>query len=118
MPKKKQTVMDNSAPKKMRKAITPEAREMQLCALAMDLVEQRLRDGTATSQEVVQCLKLGSTKEVLGKDILHEQKDLLRAKTDGLKQSMIAEQEYEKVIRAMKSYTLGDDDDDYSEAVL
>ena len=31
---------------------------------------------------------------------------------------MIAEQEYEKVIQAMKSYTLGDDSDDYSEAVL
>ena len=36
--------------RKMRPALTPEARENQLISLAVDLVEQRLIDGTASSQ--------------------------------------------------------------------
>ena len=35
---------------KMRPAISPEARENQCISLAMDLAEQQLRDGTASSQ--------------------------------------------------------------------
>ena len=46
-----------------RKALTPEAREKQLIALAMDVAEERLRNGTASSQEVTHFLKLGSMRE-------------------------------------------------------
>ena len=35
----------------MRPALTPEARQNQLIALATDLVEKRLIEGTASSQE-------------------------------------------------------------------
>ena len=42
--------------RKIRPALTPEAREKQLVALAVDLVEKRLREGTASSQEVTQIL--------------------------------------------------------------
>ena len=38
----------SSTTRKMRPALTPEARENQLIALATDLVEQRLIDGTAS----------------------------------------------------------------------
>ena len=48
--------------KKMRPALTPEARENQLISLAVDLVEKRLIEGTASSQETTHFLKLGSTK--------------------------------------------------------
>ena len=50
---------------KLRPALTPEARENQMAALAMDLVEQRLRDGTASSQETTHFLKLVSSKAKL-----------------------------------------------------
>ena len=46
--------------RKIRPALTPEARENQMIALAVDLVEQRLLDGTASSQETTHFLKLGS----------------------------------------------------------
>ena len=55
----------NSNKKAMRPAMTPEAREQQLIALAVDLVEQRLIDGTASAQETTHFLKLASRKAKL-----------------------------------------------------
>lgn len=50
MPKVK--VTDSSTPRrKMKPALTPDARENQLISLATDLVEKRLIEGTASSQE-------------------------------------------------------------------
>ena len=66
------------------KRLTPESRENQLIALAYDLVEQRLRDGTATSQETTHFLKMGSPKAKLEKQILEEDAKLRRAKTEAL----------------------------------
>ena len=40
-------INNSGTTKKLRPAINPEAREAQLTALAFDLVEQRLLDGTA-----------------------------------------------------------------------
>lgn len=37
--------------RQIRPALTPEARQNQLIALATDLVEKRLIEGTASSQE-------------------------------------------------------------------
>ena len=42
--------------RKIRPALTPEARENQMIALAVDLVEQRLLDGTASSQQTTHFL--------------------------------------------------------------
>ena len=46
-----------------RPAFTPEARENQLIALAVDRAEKQLRDGTASSQVITHYLKLGASKE-------------------------------------------------------
>lgn len=51
----------------MRPALTPESRENQMIALAMDLAEQQLRDGTASSQLITEFVKRGSTKARLEK---------------------------------------------------
>ena len=49
-------------PKKLRApAKTFEARENQLIALAVDLAEKQLSEGTASSQVITHYLKLGST---------------------------------------------------------
>ena len=55
---------------KLRPALSPEARENQMAALAMDLVEQRLRDGTASSQETTHFLKLVSSTAKLQQEKL------------------------------------------------
>lgn len=91
--------------KKMRPALTPEARENQLISLAYDLVEERLRNGTATSQETTHFLKLGSTKERIEKEILEKQKELISAKTEAIQSAKKIEELYAKAVEAMRTYT-------------
>ena len=67
---KKVKISPESSGRRMRPALTPEARENQLVSLAVDLAEQQLRDGTASSQVITHYLKLGSTKERLEKEKL------------------------------------------------
>lgn len=96
---------------KSRPATSPEARENQLISLAYDLVEQRLRDGTATSQETTHFLKLGSTKERLEKEILEKQKELITAKTESLQSQKRIDELYANAIEAMKSYRSSNEDE-------
>lgn len=99
-------------PRKRRPATTPEDRENQLIAMAYDAAEERILNGTASSQEIVHFLRLGSTKEKIEKDILERQKDLITAKTEALKAAQRMEEVYENAIRAMKLYSGDEDDDD------
>ena len=70
--------------RKIRPALTPEARENQMIALAVDLAEKQLLEGTASSQVITHYLKLGTTKEKLEREILEKQKALIEAKTENL----------------------------------
>lgn len=92
----------------VRRARTPEARENQLIALATDLAERQLREGTASSQVITHYLKMGSTKERLEKEILSEQKKLIKAKTENLESSKRADELYSNAIAAFKKYSGGD----------
>lgn len=104
MAKKKQTT-PNDKPKKMRPATTPEARENQLIALAVDLAEKQLIEGTASSQVITHYLKLGSTKEKIEREILEKQKELIEAKTENLQSAKRIEELYTNAINAMKNYS-------------
>lgn len=95
----------NPTPDEPGRALTPEARENQLIALAVDLAEQQLRDGTASSQVITHYLKLASTKERLEKEILEKQKDLLDAKTDALRSAKRVEELYSNALQAMRMYS-------------
>ena len=63
--------------KRIRPALTPEAREDQLIALATNLAEKQLLEGTASSQVITHYLKMGSTKERLEREIMKEQKEMI-----------------------------------------
>ena len=91
--------------KKSRPALTPEARENQLIALAVDLAEKQLIEGTASSQVICHYLKLGSTKEKIEKEILEKQKVLIDAKTESLQSSRRVEELYQNALNAMKNYS-------------
>ena len=100
--------------RRIRPALTPEARENQLIALAVDLVEQRLLDGTASSQETTHFLKLGSSKNRLELEKLEEENKLLRAKTENLQAQKGMEEAYLEAINAMKTYSgHGGDDEEW-----
>ncbi len=95
-----------SAPSsRMRPALTPEARENQLISLAVDLVEKRLREGTATSQETTHFLKLASTKARVEMEILEKQKELIEAKTESLQSAKRIEELYTNALDAMRNYS-------------
>lgn len=99
--------------KNMRPALTPEAEENQMISLAMDLVRQRLLDGTASSQETTHFLKLGSSKAVLERERLIEENRLLKAKTKAYENAEEIKVLYEQALKAMRNYGGQGDPDEY-----
>ena len=115
--KRKPTIINNE--KKRRPALSPEARENQLISLAVDLVEQRLLDGSASSQETTHFLKLGSMKNRLEMEKLQEENRLLKARTEALQSAKRVEELYSEAIKAMRRYSgnrsSSDEEDDQYE---
>lgn len=91
--------------KKTIPALTPEGREDQLIALAVDCAEQQMRDGTASAQVITHYLKLGSTKARLENEKLIEENKLLRAKTEALQSAKRVEELYSDALEAMRRYS-------------
>ena len=111
--KKAKTVASSESSRKIRPALSPEARENQMISLAVDLAERQLVEGTASSQVITHYLKLGSTKERIEKEILEKQKELIEAKTQTLQSAQRVEELYSNALNAMKKYSGQDDFDDY-----
>ncbi len=86
-------------------ATTPEGREQQLIALAMEATEKRIRDGTASAQELVHFLKAGSPTAKLERQILEKQKELLVAKTAAIESQKRVEELYANALSAMRAYS-------------
>lgn len=86
-------------------ARSPEARESQLVSLAYDLVEERLRNGTATSAETVAILRLGTQKERLERELNQKKIALMEAKTEALQSAKRIEELYGAAIDAMRRYS-------------
>lgn len=89
---------------KSRTPLTPEARENQMISLAMDLAEQQLRDGTASSQLITEFVKRGSTKARIEKELLEKQRDLAAAKAESIKAADRLEELLDKAMKAMGRY--------------
>lgn len=109
-------VRGSVAQSKSRPATSPEARENQLIALAVDEAERQMREGTASAQVISHYLKLGSTRERLEQDRLRRENELLSAKVEQLASSKRVEELYENAINAMRIYSgqeVRDYDDDY-----
>lgn len=99
----------------MRPALTPEARENQMISLAVDLAEQQLRDGTASSQVITHFLKLATTKERLEREKLEQENKLLLAKTEALQSAKRVEELYTDAIKAMKQYSGHGQNEEYDD---
>lgn len=100
---------DDDRPR-LRPATTPEGREDQMISLAVDLAEEQLREGTASSQVITHFLKLATTRERLEKEKLERENQLLKAKTEALESQKHIEELYAEAIKAMRSYS-GDGND-------
>ena len=102
MGNRKESHSQNS--KRRPPASTPEGRENQLIGLAVDLTEQQLREGTASSQIITHYLKLGSTREKLEQERLKRENELLSAKVEAMESVKRIEELYSTALNAMRSY--------------
>lgn len=98
--------------RRVRPALSPEARENQLIARAVDLAEQQLLDGTASSQVITHFLKLGSMREKLERERLEEENKLLRAKTKAIEEQKEMKEIYLEALKAMQIYSGHDENND------
>lgn len=106
-------VKSSDSPRSRRPALTPEARENQMIALAVDLAEKQLQEGTASSQVITHYLKLGSMREKLERERLEEENKLLRAKTKAIEDQKEMKEIYLDALKAMQRYSGNGDPDEY-----
>ena len=90
---------------KSRPGLTPESRENQIVSLAIDLAEKQIREGTASSQVITHFLKLGSTTNMLEKETLKKNLELITAKTESIKSGKVVEELYKSALEAMRRYS-------------
>lgn len=109
----KVTTTTSKQRKKLRPALSPEARENQMIALAVDLAEQQLIDGTASAQVITHFLKLGTTKAELEKEKIRKETELLGAKIQMADSIEEQKKLAEDAIKAMRNYGGAGEDDEY-----
>ena len=93
-----------SSSRRHRPDTTPEGRESRIVSMAFDLVEKRIREGTATSQEVTHFLKLGSSREQLEQEKIRNENILTQARIEGLASQARVEELYKQALDAMRTY--------------
>lgn len=82
-----------------------DAYEQYLIGLAYELVEQRILNGTATSQETTHFLKMGSARERRAAELERMQIELMQAKKEAIESQRRMESLYEEAIKAARSYS-------------
>lgn len=109
------------APKRRRRATTPEARQNQLIALAFDAAEKMLLSENPPAQVVTHFAKMGSMRERVEMEYKEEEMRLLRMKTEAIASQKRVEDLYTEAMDAFRTYSGNADrvtdeeyDDDYS----
>lgn len=103
---------DSGSVRKIKPAISPEARENQMISLAVDSAEKQMLEGTASSQIIVHYLKLGTMKHKLELEKLEKENELMKAKTESLRSAERIEEMYLEALKAMSTYRGDDSEDD------
>lgn len=103
--------------RKQTPAKTPEARENQLIALAVDETEKRLRNGTISSQLLAILLKLATTKAQLELEKLRSDIALQKAKEQEIEDKASNSDLYAEALKAFRGYKgdISSEEDDYDE---
>lgn len=96
-------------------ARTPEGVEGQLISLAVNLAAKKLRDGTASSQLITHFLKLATERERLENERLRTELKVSEAKIKHMEAQDTSKELYEEAIRAFRSYSGKQSDEDEDE---
>lgn len=86
-------------------AQSDEERDIQMGNLAYAVAEERMRNGTASSSEIVYFLKLNSKQQRLENEQLRKQNELLQARVADIESNRKSEELYEKVIASLREYS-------------
>lgn len=97
--------LNGSSSPQFSPASNPEERENQMISLAVNLAEQQLREGTASSQVLVHYLKLASTRNKLEEEKIKYETAMLKAKKDALNKSGQLQDLMENALEAFRSYS-------------
>ena len=92
-------------------ALTPAGREARMIAYAMDLAEEQLRNGTASSQVITHFLKLGTETAKLELERLQNENALIQAKADQIKSAKENKELYAEALKAMSRYRPNESDE-------
>lgn len=86
-------------------ALSQEAKDAEMAALAIDLAEKQLREGTASAQVITHFLKIGARREKLEVEILEKQKELIEAKIKAYQSAEDMKELYARALDAMRIYS-------------
>jgi len=95
---------------KQRPGTTPEAIENEMITLAMDMAREQIKNRTASSQVLTHFLKAGTVKDILERERIELELELIKAKTETMKSSKKVEELMTEALRAMKTYTGSDNE--------
>lgn len=109
------TKTSESPPKRSSPALTPEAEENEMIALAVAQARKQLMEGTASSQIICHYLKLGSTTERIEKEKSKRELELLEAKTEAIKSAERMESLYAEALKAFSrcAYNVSSETEEY-----
>ena len=110
MPAKKET--ESTSAQRRQPATTPEAREQQMIALAVEVAEEQMLARTASSQVITHYLKMGSSRELKEQAKLQHEILSLEVKIKEIESRTNGEALVKRVLSAMREYSGVDDDDD------
>ncbi len=103
---KAKDISNKAKPKRTRRrALSPEAREQQLISLAMDVAEEQMENGTASSQIITHYLKLGALKEQRELEKTEAEIKLMNAKIKALERSELIEELFKSALDSFKVYS-------------
>jgi len=85
-------------------ASSDEERRLQMGSLALDLAEARMREGRASSAEILYFIKEASPESRLERIKLEEETKLIQAKVADIERSKNTEELYSKAIAAFQEY--------------
>lgn len=86
-------------------ARTPEAREQEMIALSMDIIERQMREGTASAQILALFAKSGLGRERLERQRLERENTLLTAKVEQMESASQSNEKLDAVLRALQVYS-------------
>lgn len=96
-------------------ATTYEGREQQLIALATNLAEKKLLDGTASSPVIVHYLKLGTTRERLEQEKIRHENNMLEAKRAALESQRHSDELYQEALKMFRVYSGYEEEENYDD---